>query len=113
MKNKLKGSARMRLLSNFTGRLRVELRRSNEKIEEYRQYFHLLDGRNHRTNIDDLTTIDYSDDDFVPIEKNFCLENQSNEKNFFYLYSRPSLPADDDDDDEDFSTISNLGHQIE
>ena len=98
-------------------RLRLELNRSNEKIEEYRQYFQLIDGQNEQTNIDDLTAIDYSDEDFPPIEKNFCLDDHSNEKNFLFLYSQPCLPPDDDDDDdddeEDFSTISNLDHQIE
>ena len=75
----------------------MELNRSNKQIEEYRQYFHLTS--NGRTNIDDITTIDYSDDDYPIIEKNFCLDDQSHEKKFIFLYSKPTLPPDDDDDD--------------
>ena len=71
-------------ISSDRFRLRLALHRSNEKIEEYRHYFQLIDGRNEQTNIDDLTAIDYSDEDFPPIEKNFCLDDHSNEKNFLF-----------------------------
>jgi len=72
VKNKLNGSARMRQLSNKI-RLRDELNRSNEQIEEYRQMICLLNEKNLTTNIDDLNGIEYfdDDDDSRPIEKKF------------------------------------------
>ena len=80
--------------------------------------FLLFRLRLERTNIDDLAAIDYSDEDLPPVEKNFCFDDHSTEKNFLFLYSQPPLPPDDDEDEEeedeeDFSTISNLDHRLE
>ncbi|CAF2863849.1 unnamed protein product, partial [Rotaria sp. Silwood2] len=104
-------------------RLRNELNRSNEQIEEYRHLIHLLNEKNSTTNIDDINLIDYSDDDddddidvdvdIRPIEKNFCLDDNTENK-FIFLYSKPPLPPNDDDDDiDDLSILSHLENAIE
>ena len=65
------------------------------------------------TNIDDLNRNDYSDDDDSrPIEKNFCLDDNTDKK-LIFLYSKPSLPPDDDDDVDDLSILSHLENEIE
>ena len=57
-----------------------------------------MNEKNLTTNIDDLNRIDYSDDDDSrPIEKNFCLDDNTENK-FIFLYSKPPLPTEDDDD---------------
>ena len=95
----------------------MELNRSNEKNEEYRQYLTLLHLGNGPTNIDDLTPIDFSDDECQPIEKNFCLDDHT-ERKFIFLYDKPALPPDDDDDDDEdrqnhLAMYSHLEHEIE
>lgn len=94
-------------------RLRDELNRSNEKIEEYRQIISLLNEKNFTTNIDDLNQVIYSDDDddSRPIEKNFCLDDNTENK-FIFLYSKPPLPPDDYDIDN-LSILSHLENEIE
>jgi hypothetical protein len=97
-------------------RLRDELNRSNEQIEEYRQIISLLNEKNFTTNVDDIKRIDYSsddddDDDSRPIEKNFCLDDNTENK-FIFLYSKPPLPPDDDDIDN-LSILSHLENEIE
>jgi hypothetical protein len=95
-------------------RLRDELNRSNEQVEEYRHMIYLLNEKNLTTNIDDLNHINYfdddNDDDSRPIEKNFCLDDNT-ENQFIFLYSKPPLPPDDDDDD--LSILSHLQNEIE
>ncbi|CAF4108695.1 unnamed protein product [Rotaria magnacalcarata] len=105
-------------------RLRNELHRSNEQIEEYRYLIGLLSGKSFTTNIDNINLIDYSDDndddddddsgdnDVRPIEKNFCLDDNTENK-FIFLYSKPPLPPDDEDDDDDLSILSHLENAIE
>jgi hypothetical protein len=93
-------------------RLRLELDRSNEQMEEYRQYLRLINETRRTTHIDDLSPIDYSDDDCSRIEKNFCLDDHK-EKKLIFLYSKPSLPPSDDDDDDCLSTLSHLDHDVE
>ncbi|CAF1119273.1 unnamed protein product [Rotaria sordida] len=95
-------------------RLRNELNRSNEQIEEYRHLIYLLNEKNLTTNIDDINLIDYSDDDIDirPMEKNFCLDDNTENK-FIFLYSKPSLPPDDDDDVDNLSILSHLENAIE
>jgi hypothetical protein len=99
----------------FLFRLRDELNRSNEQVEEYRQIIYLLNDKNLTTNIDDLNRINYSDDDddddSRPIEKNFCLDDNT-ENQFIFLYSKPPLPPDDDDIDN-LSILSHLENEIE
>jgi hypothetical protein len=96
----------------FYFRLRDELNRSNEQIEEYRQIISLLNEKNLTTNIDDLNRISYfDDDDSRPIEKNFCLDDNTTENKFIFLYSKPSLPLDDDVDN--LSILSHLENEIE
>jgi len=101
--------------SCLTIRLRDELNRSNEQIEEYRQIICLLNEKNLTTNIDDLNGIEYfdddDDDDSRPIEKNFCLDDNTENK-FIFLYSKPPLPPGDDDVDN-LSILSHLENQIE
>ncbi len=93
-------------------RLRDELNRTNEQVEEYRHIIYLLNEKNLTTNIDDLNRIDYSDDDDSrPIEKNFCLDDNTENK-FIFLYSKPPLPLDDDDIDN-LSVLSHLENEIE
>jgi hypothetical protein len=94
-------------------RLRDELNRSNEQIEEYRQIIYLLNEKNVTTNIDDLNRNDYLyDDDSRPIEKNFCLDDHTRENKFIFLYSKPPLPPSDDDVDN-LSILSHLENGIE
>ncbi len=94
------------ITKNFIFRLRNELNRSNEQVEEYRQILYLLNEKNLPINID------YSDDDDSrPIEKNFCLDDNT-EKKFIFLYSKPPLPPDDDDIDN-LSILSHLENEIE
>ncbi|CAF3886948.1 unnamed protein product, partial [Rotaria sordida] len=95
-------------------RLRNELNRSNEQIEEYRHLIYLLNEKNLTTNIDDINLIDYSDDDIDirTMEKNFCLDDNTENK-FIFLYSKPSLPPDDDDDVDNLSILSHLENAIE
>jgi hypothetical protein len=96
----------------FYFRLRDELNRSNEQIEEYRQIISLLNEKNLTTNIDDLNRISYfDDDDSRPIEKNFCLDDNTTENKLIFLYSKPSLPLDDDVDN--LSILSHLENEIE
>jgi hypothetical protein len=75
---------------------------------------YLLNEKNLTTNIDDLNHINYfdddNDDDSRPIEKNFCLDDNT-ENQFIFLYSKPPLPPDDDDDD--LSILSHLQNEIE
>ena len=100
-------------------RLRLELSRSNEQMEEYRQYLCLLNERQSRTNLDDLTPIDYSDpdeDSALPttIEKNFCLDDhQHSEKKWIFLYSKPPLPPDAADQQQHLALLSHLHPSIE
>ncbi|CAF3356004.1 unnamed protein product [Rotaria socialis] len=105
-------------------RLHNELHRSNEQIEEYRHLIGLLNEKSFTTNIDNINLIDYSDDgddddednsddnDVQPIEKNFCLDDNTENK-FIFLYSKPPLPPDDEDDDDDLSILSHLENAIE
>ncbi|CAF4558752.1 unnamed protein product [Rotaria socialis] len=105
-------------------RLHNELHRSNEQIEEYRHLIDLLNEKSFTTNIDNINLIDYSDDgddddednsddnDVQPIEKNFCLDDNTENK-FIFLYSKPPLPPDDEDDDDDLSILSHLENAIE
>lgn len=100
-------------------RLRSELYRSNEQIEEYRQLIYFLNGKSLTTNIENINLIDYSDeddddndDDIRPIEKNFCLDDNTENK-FIFLYSKPPLPPNDEEDDDDLSILSHLENAIE
>ncbi|CAF1179254.1 unnamed protein product [Adineta ricciae] len=94
-------------------RLRDELNRSNEQIEEYRHLIYLINEKNLPTNLHDLNRIDYfdddDDDDCQPIEKNFCLDDHG-ENNFIFLYSKPSVSADGEIDH--LSILSHLEHEI-
>jgi benzoyl-CoA reductase/2-hydroxyglutaryl-CoA dehydratase subunit BcrC/BadD/HgdB len=45
------------ITENLIFRLRDELNRSNEQVEEYRQIIYLLNEKNFTTNIDDLNRI--------------------------------------------------------
>jgi len=100
------------ITENLMFRLRDELNRTNEQVEEYRHIIYLLNEKNLTTNIDDLNRIDYSDDDDSrPIEKNFCLDDNTENK-FIFLYSKPPLPLDDDDIDN-LSILSHLENEIE
>jgi len=105
----------MRQLSNHL-RLRDELNRSNEQIEEYRQILSQLNGLQLRTNLDEMRCYSPSssssdDDDSRPIEKNFCLDDNTG-NNFIFLYSKPPLPPDDDEIDN-LSILSHLENEIE
>ncbi len=98
---------------SFSFRLRDELNRSNEQVEEYRHIIYLLNENNLTTNIDDLNQINYfdddeNDDDSRPIEKNFCLDDNT-ENQFIFLYGKPPLPPDDDH----LSILSHLQNEIE
>ena len=87
-------------------RLREELNRSNEQMEEYRQIISYFNEKN----LDHLNAIDSDDnddDDSRPIEKNFCLDDHS-ENQMIFLYSKPSLPPDDH-----LSILSHLQNEIE
>jgi hypothetical protein len=99
-------------LKNLLFRLRDELNRSNEQVEEYRHMIYLLNEKNLTTNIDDLNQINYfdddDDDDSRPIEKNFCLDDNT-ENQFIFLYSKPPVPSDDDN----LSILSHLQNEIE
>lgn len=101
-------------------RLRDELTRSNEQIEEYRHLIYLINEKNLSTNIDDLTRVEYfddGDDDCRPMEKNFCLDDPAEQK-FIFLYGKlPVCDAHNDDDDDDeglehFSILSHLQNEI-
>lgn len=86
--------------SIFVFRLRIELNQSNEQLKEYRELINLINEKNLSTiNIDDFNHSDYFDDDSKPIEKNFCLYDNTENK-LTYLYSKPALLSEDDGDDD-------------
>lgn len=94
----------------------IELHQSNERNEEYRQLLNLMHLNNCKTSVDATTTIDYSDDEYESIEKNFCLDDHTDGK-FIFLYGKPALSTYDDDDDHrtdlNLNTFSNLQQEME
>ena len=103
-------------VNHFIFRLRDELNRSNEQIEEYRHLIYLINEKNLSPNLDDSNRLDYFDeeddddlDDCRPIEKNFCLDDHG-ENNFIFLYSKPSVSTDGEIDH--LSILSHLEHEI-
>lgn len=74
-------------------------------MEEYRQIISYFNEKN----LNHLNAIDSDDDgdDSRPIEKNFCLDDHS-EDQMIFLYSKPPLPSDDH-----LSMLSHLQNEIE
>ena len=97
-------------------RLREELNRSNEQMEEYRQIISYFNEKNleHLNAIDSDEDDDNNnnnnnnDDDSRPIEQNFCLDDHT-ENPMIFLYSKPPLPPDD----HHLSILSHLQNEIE
>jgi hypothetical protein len=73
----------------FIFSLRAELERTNDQLKEYRELIHLINEKTltTTTSIDDLNS---SSDDSKPVEKNYCLYDNTENK-FIFLYSKPPL----------------------
>lgn len=79
-------------------------------MEEYRQIISYFNEKNleHFDAIDSDVNDDDDDDDSRPIEKNFCLDDHT-ENPMIFLYSKPPLPPDD----HHLSILSHLQNEIE